>query len=166
MSELLDKIGSYNLFNYLLPGVVFIVLLNEIFQVNFIQDDIFVAAFFYYFVGLVLSRLGSVLLEPVLKKFGFIRFEEYSKYLDAIKEDSKLEVFVEASNTYRTFAAVFLVLTIINLFGLVKNKFPISSDTNVWVGLFLMLLLFLLSYRKQTLFISSRIRKIANGKSM
>ncbi len=64
MKELLDRLSSYNLFNYLLPGVVFAIVAKSVTSYNFLQDDIFVGAFTYYFIGLVVSRVGSTILEP------------------------------------------------------------------------------------------------------
>ena len=68
MKDLLDKISSYNLFNYLLPGVLFALLADGLTSYTFIQSDIVVGIFLYYFMGLVISRVGSLAIEPILKK--------------------------------------------------------------------------------------------------
>jgi hypothetical protein len=65
MKEILDKLSSYNLFNYLLPGIIFVVLASEITRYSFIHDDIVIGAFLYYFIGLVISRFGSLAIEPL-----------------------------------------------------------------------------------------------------
>lgn len=67
MKEILDKLTSYNLFNYLLPGVVFAVLASKVTRFTLIQQDLVAGAFLYYFIGLVISRFGSLILEPILK---------------------------------------------------------------------------------------------------
>src|SRR5258708_39583652 len=69
MKELLDRLASYNLFNYLLPGVVFVVLAEQVTSYSFIQDDIVIGGFVYSFMGMVISRVGSLFLEPLFKKF-------------------------------------------------------------------------------------------------
>lgn len=51
MKELLDKISSYNLFNYLLPGILFVCIAKHFTDYNFIQDNDFIGAFLYYFIG-------------------------------------------------------------------------------------------------------------------
>lgn len=58
MKEILEKVSSYNLFNYLLPGTVFVFVLSKISGYNFIQKDLLIGAFLYYFIGLVISRIG------------------------------------------------------------------------------------------------------------
>lgn len=164
MEKILDKIGSYNLFNFLLPGVVFVVALKLLTGIDLIQEDLAVGAFFYYFIGLVISRIGSLLIEPFAKWIGFVKFEAYADYLDANKEDSKVETFVEASNSYRTLAAGFGFLLIILLILKIKEASSLASSKVAALTVFALFVLFIFSYRKQTKFISKRIRKITNGK--
>jgi hypothetical protein len=57
MKELLDKISSYNLFNYLLPGVLFATLAEYLTSYHLVQDDLVVGAFVYYFMGLVVMAV-------------------------------------------------------------------------------------------------------------
>jgi hypothetical protein len=113
MSDFLKNISSYNLFNNLLPGVVFCVSLDKIFSISLIQEDIVTGLFFYYFVGLVISRVGSVVFEPVLKATGFLSFANYSDFISASKEDPKIEVFSEVNNMYRTILAMISLIALI-----------------------------------------------------
>lgn len=83
MKDLLDKISSYNIFNYLLPGVVFVAIANSLTKYNFIQEDIVIGVFLYYFIGLVISRIGSVVIEPIMKWSGFVKFSEYRDYVSS-----------------------------------------------------------------------------------
>ena len=69
MKDLLEKISSYHFFNYLLPGILFAVVAQYTTVYDFLQKDIIIGAFVYYFIGLVISRVGSLLLEPILKRF-------------------------------------------------------------------------------------------------
>ena len=66
MSEILDKLSSYNIFNYLLPGTLFAVAGDAFTSYSFVQKDVLVAVFAYYFMGLVISRIGSLMIEPFL----------------------------------------------------------------------------------------------------
>ena len=45
MKELLDKISSYNIFNYLLPGVLFAVIANKFTYYTIPLDNVIVATF-------------------------------------------------------------------------------------------------------------------------
>ena len=76
MKDLLDKLSSYNIFNYLLPGVVFVAISKSLTIYNFVQQDIVVGVFLYYFIGLVISRIGSIVIEPMLKWIRFVKFSD------------------------------------------------------------------------------------------
>ena len=58
MKELLDKLSSYNIFNYLFPGILFCVISKTLIGYNLIMDDIVLGVFLYYFIGLTISRMG------------------------------------------------------------------------------------------------------------
>jgi len=57
MKELLDKLSSYNIFNYLFPGIVFCYLSNEVTGYQLVSSDIIIGIFFYYLMGLIISRI-------------------------------------------------------------------------------------------------------------
>lgn len=161
MKEILDKLSSYNLFNYLLPGIIFVVLASKVTHYSFIQQDIIVGAFLYYFVGLVISRLGSLIIEPLLKYLSFLRFANYKDFVSASKKDEKLELLSEVNNTYRTLCSLFILLLLLKLYEKIEGRFSILKE---WDGIILVVLLlvtFLFSYRKQTSYITKRIK--ANG---
>jgi hypothetical protein len=90
MNELLNKLSSYNLFNYLLPGILFAVLASEATHYSFLQRDIVLALFLYYFIGLVVSRVGSLVIEPLLKKSGFLKFADYKDFVTESKTEHKI----------------------------------------------------------------------------
>jgi len=162
MKELLDKITSYNLFNYLLPGVLFAVLATKFTRFSLIQPDIIVGAFVYYFIGLVISRLGSLLLEPFLKLVRFVKFADYDKYVAACKVDEKIDVLSEQNNSYRTLAAVFACLLLVKAYEMLESRVAFLTHRGTLVAIALLLMMFLLSYRKQTKYITKRV-KAATG---
>ena len=161
MKDLLDKLSSYNLFNYLLPGIIFVVLASEVTHYSFIQQDIVIGAFLYYFIGLVISRFGSLVIEPLLKYFSFLQFADYKDFVAASKKDEKLELLSEVNNTYRTLSSLFILLLLLKLYEKVEGIFPILKEWDAVILMVLMLIIFLLSYRKQTTYITKRIK--ANG---
>ena len=55
MKELLDKLSSYNLFNYLLPGTIFVALSRRFSTHSFKDDSIVVELFLFYFIGMVIA---------------------------------------------------------------------------------------------------------------
>jgi hypothetical protein len=157
MKDILDKISSYNLFNYLLPGILFIYISKYFTDFDFVQADTLIGAFFYYFIGMIVSRFGSLFIEPILKKVGFLKFADYKKYVSASKSDPKIELFSEINNTYRSLISVMVLLGILKLFNYLKIVWSISNDTSILIAITLVLIMFLFSYRKQTNYITKRI---------
>lgn len=157
MKDLLDKITSYNLFNYLLPGIVFACLIKNVIGYDLVQDKELIGAFLYYFIGMVVSRFGSIILEPLLKYFKFVKFSNYADYVKASKLDAKVELFSEVNNTYRTILAMLVLLVILKVYKWVEIKYSITNDTGYILLVSSLLLMFLFSYRKQTEYVSKRV---------
>lgn len=126
MKDLLEILSSYNIFNYLLPGIVFVVLAEGLTIFQFVQQDIVLGVFLYYFIGLVISRLGSIVIEPILKWIGFVHFAPYTDFVSASKEDKALEVLSEANNMCRMSCSLFASLVLLKIyeyrFGLIQSN--------------------------------------------
>ncbi|MEN8191900.1 MAG: hypothetical protein ABFS12_03730 [Bacteroidota bacterium] len=157
MKELLEKLSSYNIFNYLLPGTVFVVLLERISNHNLLQKDILVGVFLYYFIGLVISRIGSVIIEPFLKWIGFLKFTEYPKFIAASKIDTKIDLFNEVNNMYRTIVSLFFALGLVMIYDAYLLNISFFKEYIKAIFFVLSLLLFVFSYRKQTNYIIKRV---------
>lgn len=157
LKELLDKLSSYNIFNYLLPGIVFVVFASKLTHYSLIQPDIILGAFLYYFIGLVTSRIGSLVIEPILKRISFVKFAEYKHFVAAAKNDPKLEILSESNNSYRTLSAMFLLLIALKLYEKCSSYFPHQATWDGVTVVILLLLMFLFAYRKQTRYITQRI---------
>jgi hypothetical protein len=157
MKDLLDKLSSYNIFNYLFPGVVFVVVSSKLTTYNFLQQDILVGAFLYYFIGLVISRIGSILIEPLLKMIKFIKFADYKKFVKVSKVDTKIDILSEVNNMYRTICSLFLMLMALKAFDWLSFRWTFLQGIKIEILTTFLLLLFLFSYRKQTNYITKRI---------
>lgn len=158
MKDLLDKISSYNIFNYLLPGILFVVVLDKIASLRLIQDDIIIAAFVYYFVGLVISRFGSLVIEPLLKKISFVKFASYTDFVAASQKDAKLEVLSEVNNMYRTLLSMLVLLLVAFAYRFLELKWPGLGVWSPYILIVLLFVLFLFSYRKQTEYVAKRVK--------
>ncbi len=160
MEKLLEKLTSYNLFNYLFPGIIFSVLLEKTTSYSIIQDDIIIEAFLAYFIGLLISRISSLIIEPILKKVKFVKFADYKDFVLASENDNKIELLSESNNMYRVFISLFVVLIIVNIYEQLLQQ-TLGEYTNFVVTV-LLLLLFLFSYRKQTNYITQRVEIYKN----
>lgn len=162
MDKIFDKISSYNIFNYIVPGAVFMYLLSMIVKINAGLDNVFYNLCFSYFVGLLLSRVGSLIIEPIYKKVGFVKYVEYVEYSKAYKKSNSIDLMNEINNMYRTFSSVFLVLLLIVplsklFFGHGINwSWLFFLDGFFWSFLFVFILMSF-SYRKQTSYIKNKV---------
>lgn len=157
MKDLLDKLSSYNIFNYLLPGVLFAVFVDELTSLHLLQKDIAVGVFVYYFLGSVVSRIGSLLIEPLLRKWGIVKFALYEDFIRVSKTDPKMEILSEANNMYRTMCSLMLCVGVVTMYDRASSSWPAlhtAAPAVLIIGLFS---LYLLSYRKQTAYITRRI---------
>jgi len=157
MENLLEKISSYNIFNYLLPGTLFAFLLPLVTTYNIDQKNLLLAAFAYYFIGMVISRIGSLFVEPLLRKIGFLKFSDYGDFVRASAGDEKLETLSEVNNTYRTICALILCLLVVWAYGGAEQRWPMLLPLTPYLLGGFIFLLFLFSYRKQTSYITKRV---------
>jgi len=158
MKELLNKLSSYNLFNYFFPGIIFSAIVTQLTSIQLIQKDILVGVFLYYFIGLVISRFGSLVIEPILKKVAFLKFVEYKDFVKASKKDEKIETLTEANNMYRTIISMLTLVCIIDFYDFLALKWIVLKNYGFLVLIIILLIMFLFSYRKQTDYITKRIK--------
>lgn len=162
MEKILDKLSSYNIFNYLFPGVIFCVIADRYLAIPLLQDSIVNGLFLYYFAGLMISRFGSIAIEPILKKTGIIKFSDYRDYIEAAKEDPKIELLSESNNMYRTLLSAVLILCVAAIGAQLIQSYPSLLDFIKYSILPGLVLLFAFSYKKQTEYISKRVSAAKN----
>lgn len=165
MEDIINKISRYNIFNNLMPGLIFLIFLSFITPydvLKYFSDNAIVLFFFSYFIGSLLSRTGSIIIEPILKKTGFVTFSKYNDYLHAKEIDQKIEDLNEENNTYRTYIALFLCLGISYCIPGILEYFSIENKIAIFWLIPILFLLFLFSYKKQTKYIHDRVLKKVN----
>jgi hypothetical protein len=160
MNELLAKLSSYNIFNYLVPGALLSIAAKRLGIIDLTDPDLATNLLTFYILGMIVSRLGSLILEPLMKRAGLIRYAEYSDFVLASQKDVKIEVLVEVSNTYRTLASAFLCL----IAGYALRGFPsIAEAVSEWLIVAILTALavmFLASYRKQSNYVKRRVEAL------
>ena len=164
ITKLLDKISAYQVVNYIIPGSVLCVLLKHIVGYDIIAFSMIENVIICYFVGLVNSRLGSLILRPILKKCRLVKDAPYDDFVSVEKYDAKLTMLSDINNVFRSFASVMLVLLI--AYGIkhieIIEKYIITNFN--WIAILFLLILFVFSIRKQTKFVKDRVE--ANKKCM
>ena len=157
MKDFLTKINSYNIFNFLFSGVVFSAFVSKETSLNLIQEDVLLGIFVYYFFGAVISRIGSLIVEPVLKSIEFVTFTPYKDFIVASKNDPKIEVLSEASNMYRTICALLLCIGLAYILDVAKNYYPVITKILPFISFLIILIVFIWSYKKQIEYINKRV---------
>lgn len=157
MKEILDKISSYNLFNYLFPGVVFALIVEKLTGYPLLGEDNILNAFVAYFIGLVVSRFGSLVVEPILRKIQLVKFVDYSEYIAASKKDSKIELFSEINNSYRTLSSMLILTFLLKGWLLIEQTWVSLKAMSPYLLALSLLIMFLYSYKKQTEYIIKRV---------
>jgi hypothetical protein len=124
---------------------------------NFVEPNLVLGLFVYYFYGLIISRVGSLLLEPFLKMTRFVQFADYGDYVRASKADPKIEILNESNNMYRTLCSVIFTLIILYGYQSLEQSEPTLSTYSRPLLATVLTCIFLFSYRKQTNYIKQRV---------
>lgn len=164
MDKIIDKISAYNIFTNLFPGVIYCVLTEKFFGVPLIQDDLLLALFLYYFSGMVISRISSVVLEPLLKLTKFIKLADYKSYVAASKDDEQIGVLLETNNSYRSMVALLFCVLASGAWSTIMSAYPTIQNYSHYILTFALIVLFLLAYRKQTQYIVARVERYERKK--
>jgi len=162
MDNILAKLGSYQLLVNLLPGAFFVLTLNIFFGLSLQFENIVENILAYYFVGLIINRIGSLVVNPVIKKLGFIKEHSHCDFIKAEKKDSKIGVLLETRNMIRSLLTSVLLFPIVWGLVTIYLKWQWFSMNWKWFAIAFLVCLFLFSYKKQTSYIYNRVIE-ANG---
>lgn len=161
------KIPFYNILNMLVTGVVFfagIIIIFPEYFIRFIASEIingldifpdialtiFILAVAYE-TGTILNRIGSIIVEPILKSNKIIEFnDDYERFNIKKKEYPILETLSREYASSRTRFTMFMILSLITLIRQ-KHNF-------VYFFIFISIM-YLLSMRKH----SSKILMLTNN---
>lgn len=157
MKYLINKISSYDLFVNLLPGVIFAVISEKVTTYSFLQKDIVIGFFVYYLIGLVISRFGSLVIEPAFKKIKFLKFADYKDYISACKKDEKIDLLSEKNNSFRSISSMLALLLILKVYEWIADFYPVLNEYGIVILVFVLFIVFLFAYRKQTEYVVKRV---------
>ena len=159
IDTLVQQITSYNLFNYLLPGTLFCFLMNSMFGFPFLVDNLFVAFFAYYFAGLSISRIGSLLVEPAIQKLKLVKYAPYGDILNASAVDPKVDILSEQNNVYRTLISLPICMFVFLIVSCLFEHWKVPLFYQQIGSLFALLILFIFSYVKQSKYVAERVMR-------
>ena len=166
MEKILEKLDSYNILNNLLPGIVLNFLLERIIGVKIVEGNIIEDLFVFYFMGMVVSRFGSLVIEPICKKIKWVKYADYGEFVKASRKDEKVNVLSEVNNSYRTVFSVCIVVLIAKVYLILISKIRAFSKITDILILVIITILFAVAYKKQTKYVASRVKKVNEKEEM
>lgn len=157
LASFLGRISNYNLLNNLIPGAILCVLLKYLVGYDFMNVGTLELMVIFYFVGMVNGRIGSLIVEWILKKIHFVTFRDHKFFVAAEQKDKKIVSLSETNNMYRSMISVAFTAILAKLYHVGVDLQWDWGNISEWVVLVAMLILFACAYRKQTNYIVSRI---------
>lgn len=150
MESIANNISSYNIIANFIPGMISIIGMKYFLNFDITHLNNLWVAILAYFVGLIINRLGSIVIKMPCNILRCCKQQDYKLFIEAEKKDSKISILSETSNMYRSFATIFLIAICICFY---KN----ISSRNM-LPFLLGFALFLYSYIKQQKYINSLIK--------
>lgn len=164
MSSIIEKLDSYQILTNLLPGVFFGLTLKFFLGLSFPTQNIGEDIVVYYFMGLIINRIGSLLVEPILKKVRFIKYVPYPDFVKAAKVDSKIDTLSEMNNYTRSLLTCVLLLPVIQILQVLSSKWTWFYSNWKWSVIAFLVILMLFAYRKQTDYVRKRVEAVNSHK--
>ena len=149
----IDKLSQYNFLTNILPGTVLCIILKYLVGYDLIPDDYYQAGIVFYFVGMVNSRVGSLVIEPILKAISWVKFAPYSEFLRAEKEDAKLTILSQENNVFRSYISLMFISILGYIYKNCSLNLRLSLNNESLVLIVILFVLFLFAYKKQTSFV-------------
>lgn len=165
VKEVLGKLDAYEFLTNLLPGFFFGFGLQFLLKYQLpVRGDIS-DVLLYYFLGLIISRFGSVVVEPCLKKIHLIEYSTYSNFLAAEKSDSKLAPLLTSCNFFRSLLASALLFPAVWCLNWLADQWNWLGNNWKAILVVALILLFFASYKKQVSFIRARVDAFSNAET-
>ena len=170
--NLVEGISVYEVVNNIIPGSIYVILVELLTDFTIIKSNkiSFENIVLVYFIGLVISRMGSLLLEPFLRKRfccgAFLTFAPYKHFLKAkiLDKEGSVRYYSMINNMYRCMTMTSLCVLLTVFLHLIWNGVSAFyfSNKNIFIvlGCFFLIALFGLSYRKQTEYLRQMVEHI------
>jgi hypothetical protein len=150
-----DKLDAYNLVANLVPGAALTYALHFSGFPTPSPEKVVAFLLVAFVAGVTANRLGSLLLDPLLRRWKFLKTKDYHSFLMREKADRKLDALVANSGLYRTFfTAGFIYLAAVVVAPVVS---PIGGRALLVTFVIGGMAVFLFAFRKEDGYIHSRV---------
>lgn len=153
LKSLSEKLSVYQLFNFIYPGAVFLGILSYKGVPLGMLKEIWWFLLASYFLGMTISRFGSIVIESICLKFGWIEKYDIKRYADNIAKNSFTAILLELTNIYRTICSMGILLFLCTIF-----KYQQDDKCCMLFVEVLFVLLFGISFIKQHHYLEDKLK--------
>lgn len=152
-----DKLDAYNLVANLVPGAALVYALNFSKFPTPSPDDLGAFLLVSFVAGVMTNRLGSLVLDPLLRNLKFLHKKDYKAFVLSQRVDPKLDTIVANTGLYRTFVAAALIFIFLLISDGLIDYFMLSGEVVFIMFVVMGLLVSLFALRKEDNYIHERI---------
>ena len=153
-----DKLDAYNLVANLVPGAALTYALHFSKFPTPSPEEIGAFLLVSFVAGVTTNRLGSLVLDPFLRRRGFLQPKRYDSFVTSEKTDKKLETLVANHGLYRTFFTAGFIYLILIAISHVLASWTMSPEVALALFVVAGMLVFLFAFRKEDEYIHIRIQ--------
>lgn len=153
LKSLSEKLSAYQLFNFIYLGAVFLGILSYKGVPLGMLKEIWWFLLASYFLGMTISRFGSIVIESICLKFGWIEKYDIKRYADNIAKNSFTAILLELTNIYRTICSMGILLFLCTIF-----KYQQDDKCCMLFVEVLFVLLFGISFIKQHHYLGDKLK--------
>lgn len=169
MENALSFFSIYNLLVNLIPGTVLAFSLKFCVGIDLFTpfEHSWLLLLLLYFLGVLNSRISSLIFEPIIRGTKFVKVMPYENVTASELKDSsgKLTVLSRMNNEYRSYLSLFSIVLFIKLIFLSPCAKNLAMTNATWLIPVLGIGIFLVSYKKQSSYICSRITQQLNSQN-
>lgn len=156
INSLFNKLSAYQLLSLMLPGASLLGTMKFVFSIDIkVDENIWWFLLASYVMGIIISRIGSLLVEEIFKKLELIEGYNVGNYIAKRKEDDMVETLLSFANLYRSLCALSILLIIVTI----VEGYSLCDYWLYYLLEVVLLLLFGFSFYKQYNYFNSVIKK-------
>ena len=80
LNNVIEKISSYEIFNNIIPGVIYSVFTEKLTDFHITTENVFMNIVLLYFIGLVIGRIGSISSDFIGWCFGKLGWKSFLNF--------------------------------------------------------------------------------------
>lgn len=145
---IIDRVSSYQFFNFIYPGLLVAGVLDIYNVVDVFCLNICYILLISYSIGMLASRVGSIVIENLFVWIKLMKRFDYNEFNKAELNNTKVSLFLELSNMFRTISAACLLILIARLINSIYD-YGFAMPIGIVMLVFFVFVIFCVSFIKQ-----------------